>query len=183
MGQELHSDDPLDMKNKETAFPAKLGAINDAWSASNTQSIFNRTIDYCNNNPVDVVIIGWTHYARILQTPDDHPRLDRMQQHTIKGGEVWLKHFMGKALARSQEILIESLHEILTARNIRPIFFKSFDSDIDPQCPMLWNGSNWDHEYYRWLRRPKTDRKMGAHPKQHQHDWLALYLKKVLENE
>lgn len=194
MGQELNSSDPLDMKNMKTAFPAQIGAVNDAWSGSSTQNIFNRTIDYCNNNPViDTVIIGWTHVARTLTTPPNwangnHYRIDRMDSFAWKplSGNTWSTYYGNlQALKRSQETLIECLHELLTSRGIKVVHFKSFDIELNPRVPMLWHGQNWNKMYKSYcnhnsLPGPKDP---NAHPEQKQHDWLANYLRGYLNNE
>ena len=60
MGQELVDNDPLNMNNKKTAWPPQINAHNDAWSASSNSAIANRTMNYCRNNSVDIVIIGWS---------------------------------------------------------------------------------------------------------------------------
>ena len=42
MGQELVDNDPLNIDNTKTAFPALIEAHNDAWSGSSNQAIANR---------------------------------------------------------------------------------------------------------------------------------------------
>ena len=51
------------MNNKKTAWP-QINAYNDAWSASSNSAIANRTMNYCRNNSVDIVIIGWSSLSK-----------------------------------------------------------------------------------------------------------------------
>ena len=58
MGQELVDNDPLNIDNTKTAFPALIEAHNDAWSGSSNQAIANRTVEYCNRVKPDIAIIS-----------------------------------------------------------------------------------------------------------------------------
>ena len=66
MGQELVDNDPLNIDNTKTAFPALIEAHNDAWSGSSNQAIANRTVEYCNRVKPDIAIIGWSAYSRTV---------------------------------------------------------------------------------------------------------------------
>lgn len=182
MGQELVDNDPLNMDNKRTAWPAQIGAYNDAWSGSGNHAIANRTMDYCRNNKVDIAIIGWSHYGRIL-TFGNNERNDRLGQFTIKPNtapEIWEEHYHNfDMLLKNTQNVIESLYYWLKAHDIIPIFFNSWVTDYPCNVPMLWDGESWMLKYNAELGLPFKE---GRHPDQKQHDWIANYLKEYIDD-
>tara|TARA_R100000027_G_scaffold67127_2_gene64725 strand:- start:2473 stop:3075 length:603 start_codon:yes stop_codon:yes gene_type:complete len=187
MGQELVDNDPLNMENKTTAFPAKLQAYNDGWSGSSNGCIINRLYDYVNNNSVDTVIIGWTHWERINAFETGERRLDRLGQWSIKVGvnkqrnDVYAKYFLNESMLKLKyKMQIESTYHWLVANNITPIFFQSLDY-VDVKVPMLFNNS-WRTQYKQETQ--DTNLCLHGHPTQQSHDWLAKKIEeKLIVNE
>ena len=183
MGQELVDNDPLNMENTRTAFPAQLGAYNDGWSGSSNQGIINRMYDYVTNNSVNTVIIGWTHWERINAFEVGQERLDRLGQWTIKVGSskerdaIYAKYFLNEEmLIQTYKMQIESTYYWLVANNIRPIFFQALDH-IKVNVPMLFD-TDWRDEY----KKETGDEELAPfkHPTQRGHDWMAKKIKEVL---
>ena len=183
MGQELVDNDPLNMENKTTAFPALIDAHNDAWSGSSNGCIINRLYDYASNNKIDVAIIGWTHWERINAFEDGQHRLDRLGQWCIKVGAskekdaVYTKYFLNENMLKLKyKMQIESTYHWLVANNITPIFFQSLDyQEVD--VPMLFS-KGWRQQY----REQTQDNELSefGHPTQKSHDWLAKVIKEKL---
>ena len=191
LGQELVDNDPLNMKNKETAFPAQLNAHNDAWSGSSNGCIINRLFDYVSNNvsknEFATAIIGWTHWERINAFEDGQSRLDRLGQWSIKAGsnkernDIYMKYFLNEDMLKLKyKMQIESTYHWLVANNITPIFFQRLDY-IDFNVPMLfYNG--WRSQYEEETQ--DTNLCPYGHPTQKSHDWLAKKInEKLLVNE
>lgn len=183
MGQELVDNDPLNMENKTTAFPAQLDAYNDGWSGSSNQGIINRMYDYVTNNNVDTVIIGWTHWERINAFEVGQHRLDRLGQWSIKVGKdkernaIYAKYFLNEEmLKQTYKIQIESTYHWLVANNIQPVFFQALDY-IDVDVPMLLE-TDWRDAYKK--ATGDEELKPHTHPTQRGHDWLADRIKKHL---
>ena len=183
MGQELVDNDPLNMENTRTAFPAQLGAYNDGWSGSSNQGIINRMYDYVTNNSVNTVIIGWTHWERINAFEVGQERLDRLGQWTIKVGgskerdAIYAKYFLNEEmLIQTYKMQIESTYHWLVANNIRPIFFQALQYE-NVNVPMLFN-NDWRHVY----KKETGDEELAPfkHPTQRGHDWMAKKIKEVL---
>jgi len=181
MGQELVDNDPLNMENKATAFPAKFDAYNDAWSGSSNGCIINRLYDYAENNKVSIAIIGWTHWERINAFEEGQHRLDRLGQWSIKVGvskernDIYSKYFLNEDMLKLKyKMQIESTYHWLVANRITPIFFQSLDY-IDVNVPMLF-GDSWRTQY----KKETQDNNLSehGHPTQESHDWLA---KKIQE--
>lgn len=184
MGQELVDNNPLNMENSRTAFPAQLGAYNDGWSGSSNQCIINRMYDYVTHNNVDTVIIGWTHWERINAFEVGQERLDRLGQWCIKAGndkeknKVYMKYFMNEEmLIQIYKMQIESTYHWLVANDITPIFFHAIDY-VDVNVPMIFN-TDWRDAY----KKETGDEELCTyqHPTQRGHDWIASKIKKYLE--
>ena len=159
-----------------TAFPAKIGAVNDAFPDSSNMAIFNRTIDYCKNNEVDIAIIGWSEYTRVTFNKTDVHSYDRLGQFTFKPSGDPQKFFMyyetDLYLKQFTHNLIESLYYWLESNSIKPIFLNAFQmSPYKVQVPFLWDGNSWLKQFAidNGLLAPKKIR----HPNQDEHDWLA----------
>ena len=93
LGQELVDNNPLNMQNKETAFPAQLEAHNDAWSGSSNGCIINRLYDYVSKNNITTATIGWT-IKRINAFEVGQERLDRLGQWSNLGASKERDPFM-----------------------------------------------------------------------------------------
>ena len=176
MGQELVDNDPLNMDNTRTAFPAQLGAYNDGWSGSSNQGIINRMYDYVANNSVDTVIIGWTHWERINAFEVGQERLDRLGQWSIKVGgskerdAIYAKYFLNEEmLIQTYKMQIESTYHWLVANNIKPVFFQALDY-IEVDVPMLFD-TDWRDQY----KKETGDEELAPfkHPTQRGHDWIS----------
>lgn len=183
MGQELVDNDPLNMENTRTAFPAQLGAYNDGWSGSSNQGIINRMYDYVANNNVDTVIIGWTHWERINAFEVGQERLDRLGQWSIKVGgskerdAIYAKYFLNEEmLIQTYKMQIESTYHWLVANNIKPIFFQALQYE-DVNVPMLFD-KDWRDQY----KKETGDEELAPykHPTQRGHDWLANKISEIL---
>ena len=183
MGQELVDNDPLNMENTRTAFPAQLDAYNDGWSGSSNQGIINRMYNYVANNSVNTVIIGWTHWERINAFEVGQERLDRLGQWSIKVGgskerdAIYAKYFLNEEmLIQTYKMQIESTYHWLVANNIQPIFFQALDH-IKVDVPMLFD-TDWRDEY----KKETGDEELAPfkHPTQRGHDWMAKKIKEVL---
>ena len=177
MGQELVDNHSLNMENKRSAFPAKLGAYNDAWSGSSNHAIMNRTLDYCKNNKVEIAIIGWTAYSRVL-TLGDNPRNDRLGQFTAKpttkDAPMHEKYYHNDEMLKQwSRNVIECTYYWLKSNNIIPIFFNSMDK-FKTDVPMLWDGLSWRNVYHDQFN---LEVNFERHPDQKMHDWMADYLK------
>lgn len=184
MGQELVDNDPLNIDNTKTAFPALIEAHNDAWSGSSNQAIANRTVEYCNRVKPDIAIIGWSAYSRINAFQHFHERKDRLGQTTIKPS-THPKEF--EAFFNNEEMLymqsknlIEGTYMLLANIRVKPVFFFSFNDVVKVSVPTLWNNKCWNDAYYEDTDKSAKDRKQ-QHPDQDQHNWLAEYLKEYLE--
>lgn len=180
LGQELVDNNPLNMNNMKTAFPAQLGAYNDAWSGSSNAAIANRTIDYCRKERPDVAIIGWTHYERINCFEYNNERRDRLGQATIKPStheKMYLDYFMNEEMLEMEtRHRVEGTYHILENMDIKPVFFFSFNDVVEVDVPTLWDNTSWNDAYEFNTGWGKADR-VQQHPDQTQHDWLADYIK------
>lgn len=179
MGQELVDNNPLNLENKRTAFPALIGAYNDAWSGSSNQAIAHRTIEYCKREKPTHAIVGWTHPARVMTFLDDDVRKDRLGQSTIKPStfpEVFTEYFLNEeGLNRISQYAIEGCYHQLVALGVKPIFFHSFVNYTNVDVPTIFDHlglkcSCWDYAYDGYKDREQQ------HPNQEQHDWMANYL-------
>lgn len=184
LGQELVDNDPLNMDNMLTAFPAQLGAYNDAWSGSSNGAIANRTIEYCVREKPDIAIVGWSHYERILTFEGEfNQRRDRLGQTTIKPKtheNIYLRYFMNDEMLRlDTKHRVEGTYYMLENMGVTPIFFFSFDNVVEVDVPTLWNNKSWNRIYEETFNLNFHDRKQ-QHPEQKQHDWLAEYLKEYI---
>lgn len=183
LGQELVDNNPLNMQNKETAFPAQLEAHNDAWSGSSNGCIINRLYDYVSKNNITTAIIGWTHWERINAFEVGQERLDRLGQWSIKVGAskerdlFYAKYFLNEEMLKLKyKMQIESTYHWLVANGIHPIFFQSLDY-IDVNVPMLFN-KGWRSQYEEETK--DTNLCPYGHPTQQSHDWLADKIKEKL---
>ena len=75
--------------------------------------------DYVNNNSIDTVIIGWTHWERINAFETGEQRLDRLGQWSIKVGvnkqrnDVYAKYFLNESMLKLKyKMQIELQHII-----------------------------------------------------------------------
>lgn len=173
-GQELFDNDPLNNKNKDQAFPSLIGAVNDSWSGSSNQAIMNRTMDYCRYYPVDVAVIAWSHWER-QNTFNSHPRLDRMDQYTIKAGthpDVYGSYFLNETMMREQtKNIVESTWHWLKAHSIKPVFFFSVEHMADVNVELMLD----DHWTFAYSKEHNGDegRMPGKHPNLDSHKWIA----------
>lgn len=185
MGQELVDNDPLNMENTRTAFPAQLGAYNDGWSGSSNQCIINRMYDYVTNNKqIDTVIIGWTHWERINAFEVGQERLDRLGQWCIKVGndkeknDMYMKYFMNEEILKQiYKMQVESTYHWLVAKGITPVFFQALHYE-EINIPMLFR-TDWRQQYT--AETGDEELKPFQHPTQQSHDWLASKIKKYLK--
>ena len=184
MGQELVDNDPLNMQNKNTAFPAQLDAYNDGWSGSSNQGIINRLYDYVSNNNITTAIVGWTHWERINAFEVGQERLDRLGQWSIKVGSskerdaIYAKYFLNEEmLMQTYKMQIESTYHWLVANNITPVFFQALEY-VDVNVPMLFD-TDWRDAY----KKATGDEQLAPykHPTQLGHDWIAQQIKKHLK--
>lgn len=183
-GLELVDNNALNIANMKTAFPALIGAHNDAWGGSSNQAIANRTLEYCNRIKPDIAIIGWSAYTRVNAFQRFHDRKDRLGQTTIKHSShpIEFDSFFNniEVLYMQSKNLIEGTYMILSSMRVRPVFFFSFNDVVKVDVPTLWNNKCWNDAYFESTNKSVKNRK-HQHPDQEQHNWLAEYLKKYLE--